>query len=114
MNPVKLNLPDGARVYNFLYRTRDPEYLVQDQLSVVLPSGYIIDVTWAPEHDPDGEYIVRVFYEYWNNQRIIPITLRAIDDVVSLVEELARNFNKEQILTSPSQTNETRYTVEPA
>jgi len=96
MNPVKLNLPDGTRVYNFLYRTRDPEYLVQDQLSVALPSGHIVDVTWAPEHDPDGEYIVRVFYEYWNNQRVPPVRLRGIDDVVQLVEELAEHFNKEQ------------------
>jgi len=55
-----------------------------------------------------------VFYQYWNNQRLIPVTLRSIDDVVQLVEELARNFNKEQIFTSASQASEITYKLEPA
>ena len=114
MKPVEVRLPEDCEVYNFLYRTRDPEYLVQDQLTVALPNGFFIDVAWAPEHDPDGEYIIRIFYEYWNNQRMAPMPTRSIDDVVSIVEELARHFNARQILTSPSGTQETTYVLEPA
>lgn len=114
MNPVQLALPPGVEVYNFLYRTRDPEYLTQDQLTVALPNGFRVDVTWAPEHDPNGEYIVRVFFEYWNNQRITPIRTSRIDEVVSFVEALAQHFNQDQVFTSRSGTDENTYILEPA
>ena len=42
---AELTVPGGCEVYNFLYRTRDPEYLVQDQLTVALPNGFFIDTT---------------------------------------------------------------------
>lgn len=112
MNPVRLTLPPGCEIYNFLYRTRHPEYLVQDQLSIALPNGFFIDVGWFPEHDPTGEYIIRVFYEYWNDQKIIPIQTRDIDEAVRTVEDLAQHFNQQQILTSSSDT--TQLTLEPA
>jgi hypothetical protein len=109
MNPVNLRLPSGCEVYNYLYRTRDPGYLVQDQLSVALPNGYYIDVAWTPEHDPTGEYVVRVFYEYWNDQQINPIRLGDVDQVIQTVEYLAHRFSQPQIITSSSE--ETRHEV---
>lgn len=89
MRPAKLKLPPGCEVYNFLYPTRDPEYLVQDLLTVALPNGYHVDVTWAPEHDPQGEYIIRVFKWRWDNQQITPICTRDFDEVVRTVARLA-------------------------
>jgi hypothetical protein len=114
MKPVKLQLPAGCEVYNFLYRTRDPQYLVQDQLSVALPNGFFIDVTWAPEHHPTGEYFIRVFYQYWQNQRVQPIRTSSIDDVVASVQDLARYFSQDQILTSSSDAQTAEYVLEHA
>lgn len=106
MSLARLNIPASWEVYNAMYRTRSPEYLVQDQLSVALPNGFFIDVTWAPEHDPKGEYIVRVFHQYWNNQRIRAIFTSDFDEVIAVVEELAVRFSQPQILTSSSGSSE--------
>jgi hypothetical protein len=114
MSLAQLYLPPDCEVYNAMYRTRSPEYLVQDQLSVELPNGFIIDVTWEPEHDPRGEYIVRVFYQYWNNQRIQPIFNADFDEVIAAVEELADRFSQPQVMTSSSAAQESKYTLEPA
>ena len=95
MKPINLNLPPEAEVYNSLYPTKAPEYLVQDLLSVALPNGHFIDVAWSPEHDPKGEYIVRVFFECWDRQQIPPVVTRCLSDVIRCVEELAVRFGKE-------------------
>jgi hypothetical protein len=94
MNPVSLDLPEGASVYNVLYPTKDPEYLVQDLLTVGLPNGYYIDVGWYPEHDPDGEYVIRVFFDSWENQQIDPIRTKDVNRVISIVTELCFHFGK--------------------
>ncbi len=104
MNPLQLDLPSDAEVYNFLYRTRESEYLVQDQLSAELPNGFVIDVAWTPEHDPGGQYVIRVFHEYWHNQRANPIITRSVDDVVAIVEQLARHYSQPNIPISASST----------
>ena len=102
MNPVKLRLPPGSETYNFLYRTRNPEYLVQDVLSVSLPNGFCIDVGWFPEHDPAGHYCIRVFQEHPDAQKIPPIESRNLDDVIQTVESLAARFNAPAVFTSSS------------
>jgi len=112
MNPVQLDLPDGCEVYNFLYPTRDPEYLVQDQLSVALPNGYVIDVTWAPEHDPNGSYIVRVFREYWQAQQVPSVITRDVNDVVNLVREHVLRFIRPEVALSSSGVCETEARLE--
>jgi hypothetical protein len=90
VKPVELSLPEGCETYNFLYRTRDPEYLLQDQLTVALPNGVFIDVAWTPEHDPNGHYVIRMFYKCWDNQLLSPREERDIERVVAIVKYLAR------------------------
>ena len=102
MNPIRVilpNLPDGCEVYNFMYRTRDPEYLVQDQLSVRLQNGFVVDVSWFPEHDPNGCYHIHVIREFWDNQFIDPIESANVNTVVARVQSLAQRFDEEAVPT---------------
>jgi hypothetical protein len=100
MNPVKPQVPEGANVYSSLYRTANPEYLTQDVLAVSLPSGFYIDVGWFPEHDPEGSYVIRVFYQYWDAQRILPVRVKTVDEVLQVVGSLAVCFNSDTVATS--------------
>jgi hypothetical protein len=104
MIPVKPRVPEGARVYSFLYRTTEPEYLTQDVLAVSLPSGFYIDVGWFPEHAPTGHYVIRVFYQYWNDQKINPIRVKTVDDVVQVVESLVDRFNSATVATASTKS----------
>jgi len=103
MKPVDLNIKvKVAEIYNFLYRTKNPEYLVPDILTVALPNGYHIDVSWYPAHDPSGHYYVRVFWEYADEQRITPIETNDIDELLSIVRQLSELYSLEQIPVSNS------------
>jgi len=106
MNPVHLNLPDGSKVYNFLYRTRNLAYLTQDVLTVELPNGYCVDVGWFPEHDPAGSYHISVFWQFWDHQKISPIKTKSLDEVIATVENLARTFNRQTVSVSPASTTD--------
>jgi len=112
MNPVNLSLPPGSVAYNFLYRTEDPEYFVQDLLSVSLPNGFCIDVGWYPEHDLSGRYWIRVFQESWDAQRIPPIKMQRLDDVIQTVESLAARFASPVVLTSSNSSQASSYHLE--
>ena len=68
MIPIQLNLPAGSEESNYLYPELEPDDLTQDMLTVGLPNGYYIDVGWFPEHDVNGRFLIRVFYEHWNRQ----------------------------------------------
>ena len=92
MKPVSLSLPEGAEVYNVLYPTKDPEYLMQDLLVIELPSGYCIHVDWRFEHDPSGTYEIHVFLRTWEEDRFEPIETKDFNEVVTIVERLAVRF----------------------
>jgi hypothetical protein len=89
MNPVSLNLPQGAEVFNFLFRSTNPDYLVQDVLSVRLPNGICLDAGWFPEHDPNGQYHVRVYHEQREHDPLFEDATRDIDELTQFVEFLA-------------------------
>ncbi len=64
MNLVTPNLENayGAKVVvNSLYDCLQPGFLAQDLLLVELPGETYIDVSWFPEHDPAGAYVVSLF-----------------------------------------------------
>ena len=86
MNAAKLQIRDGVVVYNNLDLTTDPEYLTQDVLAVELATGFWINVGWFPQHNLEGRYLIRVFYQDWNDQRIPPIEAKTVDQVVCIVE----------------------------
>jgi hypothetical protein len=114
MNPINPRVPEGSKVYSFLYRTTDPEYLTQDVLTVSLPSGFYIDVGWFPEHDPNGCYVIRVFYQYWNAQHIAPVQVKTVEEVVLAVEHLAERFNSDVVATSSCSSSSFAFGTGPA
>lgn len=89
-----------AGVSSFLYRSSNPDYLGQDQLTVALRNGYYIDVSWHPEHNPTGTYIIRVFFEFADNERIDPIEIKDLDEMISKVQSLVVHFSQHQIPVS--------------
>jgi hypothetical protein len=69
MTPIPLNLPDSARLlFNSLFATRDPGLLEQGLVSIVLENGRHIDISWHPEHDPNGAYHLTVYGDTWADQ----------------------------------------------
>lgn len=104
MKPVDLHLPDGSKVYNFLYRTSDPNYLVSDILTVCLPNEYCIDVSYKPEHDPAGAYFVRVFWRSWDMPKTPDLRLNNVEEVIQAVEALASKFSFDNVTISNSET----------
>jgi hypothetical protein len=105
MKPITPNIAvPGAKVSSFLYRSADPEYLTQDQLTVALPNGYYIDVSWHPEHDPAGHYLIRVFYEFADNERREPQEVKHLDEMLKMVEALSLHYSRQQIPVSSTTT----------
>jgi hypothetical protein len=52
----------GARVVvNSLYDTMNLGFLTEDLMLIELPDKTYIDVSWFPEHDPSGSFVITVF-----------------------------------------------------
>lgn len=95
MTTINLELPVGSAVYNRLYRATDPAYLTQDLLSARLPNGFMIDVGWFPEHDPNGAYILSVF-DPWD-EIIAEHSTRSVDEVKQWVEWLSSHYYRKTV-----------------
>lgn len=102
MNPVSLQLPPDAKVFNSLFANANLEDMTQDLLAVALPTGFFVDVGWFPEHDPSGSYCIRVFWQEWSAQQIPIIETKNLDEVVQTVERLAQRFNAPAVPTFSS------------
>ena len=101
MTPIDIQLPPGAVIANYLYPAMTLADLTQDILTVHLPNGYYIDVGWYPEHDPKGRYVIRVFREHWDQQKLdTPIMTRDQHQVRYFVESLAVRFSQPMITGS--------------
>lgn len=109
--PVELRLPPGAEVYNFLYRTANPVYLVQDILTVRLTNGYCIDAGWFPEHDPQGAYSLRVFLDTPDRQMGQKLSLRNIDQLIQAVQQLAWHYSGNIAAAASGQTNDIKAAI---
>jgi hypothetical protein len=109
MNPIvpEINV-SGVKIKSFLFAKMNPDYLVEDVLTVALPNGYFITAGWHPAHDPKGGYVIRVFWEYADNPAQFPVTARTTDEVVVMVQELAYRFSQRQRPSSPTTTGETK------
>jgi hypothetical protein len=93
MNLISPNLemaPGAKVVVNSLYDSKDPRCLTQDLLLVELTAKTFIDVSWFPEHDPSGAYVVSVFR---GHEQIHEIETRSAFEAVRFVENLAYEFS---------------------
>jgi hypothetical protein len=89
---MTINLPAGARlVANVLYDTKDPACLTDDLALVELPDSTYIDVSWKPELDPAGSYVVTVYRDSWDNP-LERLKSRDPSEVVGWVETLAGRY----------------------
>jgi hypothetical protein len=101
MNPISIRIPAGAEIANYLYPDLELADRTQDIVTVRLPTGYYVDAGWYPEHDPNGRFVIRVFRDAWDDQRLSnPIETRDIPELVSAVEWLADYYSRTQIFTS--------------
>ena len=92
MNTVNLNLPKGTIVKGQLCVDYDVESLDQDILEITLPSGVTIDVGWIPEYDPNGQFRIVVYRDYWRNQLTAPEFVAGVPDLCASVERLAELY----------------------
>lgn len=94
MEPVKIRLPLAADlVFNYLFRTSDPSLLTADLLGIALPGEYFIDVSWYPEGNPKGRYIITLYRKSWDH-REGEYQTHLLDEVVALVESLAKKYGE--------------------
>jgi len=85
-----LSTAPGARVVvNSLYDSKDPGFLTQDLMLVELPGGTYIDVSWFPEHDPSGSFVITVFR---NRKQVLDSEVRTAHEAMGIVEALASEF----------------------
>jgi hypothetical protein len=98
MTPLPINVPPGAEIANYLYPEMELNDLEQDIVTVRLHNGYYIDVGWYPVGDPNGRYLIRVFFQTWDRQTLFnPVAAKDAFDVVANVEKLADHFSRAQI-----------------
>ena len=64
---IDVSVP-GAHVEGEIYTLDDGILLLEDGMLHVSVAGYSIDVSWWPEHDPHGEYVITVYRDLWENQ----------------------------------------------
>ncbi len=51
----------GVVVRGEVFESKESAVLLEDLVEVELPSGKFIDLGWYPEHDVNGEYVVRLW-----------------------------------------------------
>src|SRR4051812_40761196 len=69
MSIVDIEIPDGARQIGFLRDDYEEHELEQDLVQVQLPNGATVDVSWYPEYESDGEFLIVGYEESWENPR---------------------------------------------
>jgi len=98
--PLDIKVPPGADLSNYLYPDLGLKDLTQDMVTVRLPNGFYVDAGWYPEHDPNGRFVIRVFHEFWDNQKINPVSVRTVEEVAYFVQELAQRYSQQIIPSS--------------
>ncbi|MCZ6688639.1 MAG: hypothetical protein O7H41_03450 [Planctomycetota bacterium] len=104
--PIPLHLPPGAESYGNLYSDFAADDRTQDVLAVNLPSGHTIDVGWYPEDDPDGSFVIRVFFGTWEDQRHDEFLTKDVNEAAEAVERLAILFSPASFATSATTGDE--------
>lgn len=91
MGIIKLNdLPPGSEVRGIFYDDPDHIYGIGDVIEIELSTGWTIDVGW--EDRSDEPFRIVVYREYFGD-RVVDLYVRSIDEVVTEVQRLARNYS---------------------
>ena len=99
--------PAVRQIRGELVRPDDLANLTQDLIEVELENGAIIDVGWYPEHDRNGEYVIRAFRGVWENQLFpTPYRTRDYGNVERYIEYLAFCLQRPLIAVSDSSGEE--------
>jgi hypothetical protein len=64
-------------------------YCDEDVYSAQLPNGMWIDVGWWPQNDPNGEFVISVYDEHWENEYGEAICVKTGLEVKTVIESLA-------------------------
>ena len=64
---IEVDIP-GADVEGEIFTLDDDIRLLEDGMLHVSIDGFSIDVSWCPEHDPEGEYLITIYRGAWENQ----------------------------------------------
>jgi hypothetical protein len=89
--PNLSRLPNARLVVSSLFDSKEPGFLTQDLLLVELPGKTYIDVSWFPEHDPSGDYIVTVFR---GHDQLCETETSSPFEAIKLVERMASPFSE--------------------
>ena len=74
--------------------TDDPMLLREDMVHVGIdPEGVSIDVSWFPEHNLLGEYVVTAYSHSWEDQ-IGRLCTNDPEQVIAFIEAVVRNVRK--------------------
>jgi hypothetical protein len=91
LTPNLTNANGATIVVNSLFDSRDPGVLAQDLLLVELPGKTYIDVSWFPEHDPSGAYIITVFR---GHDQLVELEAKSASGAIQIVERLASGLTQ--------------------
>lgn len=90
---IQLDMPEKALVEGEIYTVDDDPLLLEDGMLHVLVGSFSIDVSWYPEHDPSGEYVITVYEDVWERQ-INSTTARSAAEAAELVERIASHLSE--------------------
>jgi hypothetical protein len=91
LTPNLSRLPNARLVVSSLFDSKEPGLLTQDLLLVELPGKTFIDVSWFPEHDPSGMYVITVFR---GHDKLAEAETTSPLEAIRLVERMASPFSE--------------------
>jgi len=104
--PIDFVVPATAQKTSYLYADMRLPPAHDSLATVVLESGFIVDVGWDPPDDPHGRFLVRVLRGRFDE--VHSAHLENLEQVVQAVESLARLYDRECIPASNSSAWVTR------
>lgn len=85
---LKLDCPSNVEIlFNSIpSNLTDPTLLSSDLADMILPDGTNLDVSWYPSHDIDGNFLVTLYRDIWEN-KISEYETRDIEDLKNYINK---------------------------
>lgn len=87
-----------------LYTAQDHRLLLESGMMHLSVRGYSIDVSWLPEHDPYGRYIITVYRGTWEN-RVFRFEEKDPLNVWPLLYRIGHDLSQPIVVASGSTTS---------